>query len=454
MDLQRVVLIHPGREGRFLGKAPAPSYTLMRLASLVPDDIPVEIWDENLGPLDAKISAELGPRDLVGITSKTLAIETAEKFGRLAHQAGVKVVAVGGAHATLMPEDVARWADVVFTGEAYFTWPQLIQDFMADAVKSRYDDTNWAELSGIARLTDRVIAQVDENRRFWTPLLEITRGCPRNCSFCTAVRVSGQKMRFRPVEEIVEEIQRRKINRFFLTDDNFGLAFRLRPDYIEELFLALAKLPLRGWTTQAEMMVAEYPELLDLARRAHLDKFFLGFESVNPKNRRELGGKSKGLTSQYQAAINKIHAHGIGVVGLFVYGFDEDTPETMWSTWEFARQTGLDSLSQTILTPYPGTPFRRQLIEENRLIPDMPWRFYDTAHVTYYPRQMSVEEFTREYDKICRTVYHPYQIARRGVRALARVSQHSITSTPRKIFSSFSTDVGYRNTFAWRHLVR
>lgn len=454
MDLRRVVLIHPGREGRFLGKAPAASYTLMRLASLVPDEIPVEIWDENLEPLDDKIRNELGPHDLVGITSKTLAVETAEKFGRLAHEAGVKVVAVGGAHATLMPEDVARWADVVFTGEAYFTWPQLMQDFINDSVKPLYNDTEWADLAGIARLTDRVIAQVDETRNFWTPLLEITRGCPRNCSFCTAIRVSGQKMRFRPVEEIVEEIQRRKIDRFFLTDDNFGLAFRLRPDYIEELFLALEKLPLRGWTTQAEMMVSEYPELLDLARRAHLDKFFLGFESVNPKNRRELGGKSKGLISQYKEAIDKVHAHGLGVVGLFVYGFDEDTPETMWSTWEFAKESGLDSMSQTVLTPYPGTPFRTELVEANRLIPDTPWRFYDTAHVTYYPKQMSVEEFEREYDKICKTVYHPYRIAQRGLRSLARISQHSARMIPRKVFSSFSTDVGYRKTFEWRNVVR
>lgn len=434
-----------------MGKAPSPSYTLMRLASLVPDDIKVEIWEENLGALDGKIRNELGPTDLVGITSKTLAIETTEKFAKLAHEAGVKVVAVGGAHATLMPEDVARFADVVFTGEAYFTWPQLIQDFMNDTVKPHYNDTEWADLAGIARLTDRVIDMVDENRNYWTPLLEITRGCPRNCSFCTAIRVSGQKMRFRPVEEIVEEIERRKIKRFFLTDDNFGLAFRLNPAYIEELFLALAKLPLRGWTTQAEMMVAEYPELLDLARKAHLDKFFIGFESVNPKNRRELGGKSKGLTEQYRRAIKAVHNHGIGVVGLFVYGFDEDTPETMWQTWDFARSAGLDSMSQTILTPYPGTPFRAQLINENRLIPDMPWRFYDTAHVTYYPRQMTVEEFSREYDKICKAVYHPVRIAQRGLRALGRVSKYSIGAIPRKTFSSFSTDFGYRKTFEWRY---
>jgi len=451
VDIRKIVLIQPGRDGRVLGKATALPYTLMRLASLVPEEIAVEIWDENLGALENRILTELGPNDVVGISAKTLAIETTEKFTGLAHQAGVQYVAVGGAHATLMPEHVSRWADVVFTGEAYFTWPAFIQDVFHDTVQSHYDDTEWADLGGIAPLTDRVIAQVDEQRNYWTPLLEITRGCPRSCTFCTAIRVSGQVMRFRPVEEVVEEIERRKIDRFFLTDDNFGLAFRINPGYVEELFRALAKLPLRSWTTQAEMMVSQFPDLLDMARRAHLDKFFIGFESVNPNNRSELGGKSKGQTDDYLRAISEIHEHGLGVVGLFVYGFDNDTPATMWETWEFAKAAGLDSMSQTILTPYPGTPFRQQLLEEDRLIPNIPWRLYDTAHVTYYPKRMTVEEFTREYDKICRTVYSPLRIAKRGTRSLARISRFSFSALPRKIFSSFSTDYGYRREFSWRH---
>ncbi|MDX1522562.1 MAG: radical SAM protein [Anaerolineae bacterium] len=446
MEIRKIVLIQPGRDGRIFGRAPGVPYTLMRLASMVPDDIQVEIWDENWEPLDHKLRT-LGKHDLVGITAKTLAIETAERYARIAHKAGVEAVVVGGNHVTLLPEDVEGWADVTVVGEAYRTWPKIIEDFQNDTLQPRYVDTEWADLTGVAPLTDRVIDMVDENRRYWTPMLEITRGCPRNCTFCTAIRVSGQKMRFRPIEEIVEEIERRKLDRFFLTDDNFGLAFAIDPEYTEKLFLALEKLPLKGWTTQAEMMVAQYPELLKLAKQAHLDKFFIGFESVNPANRRELGGKSKGKTSQYLEAIKGIQKYGIGVVGLFVFGFDEDTPQVMWDTWEFGKTSGLDSMSTTVLTPYPGTPFRAQLEKENRLIPGKGWRYYDTAHVTYYPKQMTVEEFEREYDKVCRTIYSPFRIAQRGLRALSR---HPLRRIPAKAFGSFSTDYGYRREFAWR----
>jgi radical SAM superfamily enzyme YgiQ (UPF0313 family) len=193
-------------------------------------------------------------------------------------------------------------------------------------------------------------------------------------------------------------------------------------------------------------MVSQYPDLLRLAKHAHMDKLLIGFESVNPDNRRELGGKSKGLIAQYREAVKTIQAAGIGVVGLFVFGFDHDTPQTLVDTWSFVRESGLDSVSMTVLTPYPGTPFRQQLLEQDRLL-NLPWRYYDTAHVTYQPRKMTVSELASAHDWFCRQAYNPAQMAFRGLRMLGR---HTITQAPRKLFGSFSTDYGFRRTFAWR----
>jgi radical SAM superfamily enzyme YgiQ (UPF0313 family) len=417
----------------------------MRLASLVPAEIPVEIWDENMRPLPLDTLQE---GDLVGISSMTLTIDHAEEIARRAQAQGAGVV-VGGVHATLMPEHVQTFAHSVFVGEGYFTWPQAIQDFAAEGIKGLkplYKDENWANLDGIAPLTDRVIQMVDETK-YWTPYLEITRGCPRNCSFCTAIRVSGRRMRLRPVDEVVDEIERRGIKRFFLTDDNFGLNFTTDPDYCAELFDALAKLDLKGWTCQSEMSIAKYPELLEMGRAANLDKHFIGFESVNPDNRRELGGKSRGLTDKTEEAIRKIHETGTGVVGLFVMGFDEDTPETFQAMWDFIRNSELDGVSTTVLTPYPGTPLRNQLIEENRLL-DVPWSHYDTAHVTFQPKNFTVDELREAYDWLCRKIYSPWQIARRGLRSWRR---YPMAQANKKLFGSFSTDYGYRRTYGWRN---
>jgi radical SAM superfamily enzyme YgiQ (UPF0313 family) len=335
-------------------------------------------------------------------------------------------------------------------GEGYFTWQQLIQDFAAEGIKGMqpvYTDETWANLEGLATISDRVIQMVDEHNNYWTPYLEITRGCPRNCSFCTAIRVSGRKMRLRPVDEVVDEIQRRGIKRFFLTDDNFGLNFSTDPDYCAHLFEALAKLDLHGWTCQSEMSIAKFPELLEMSVAAHLDKHFVGFESVNPDNRSELGGKSRGVAMQATDAIRIIRSHGVGVVGLFVMGFDEDTPATFQAQWEFIRNSELDSASCTVLTPYPGTPFRTQVEAENRLL-DVPWSHYDTCHVTFVPKNFTVDELRAAYDWLCRKVYSPSQIAARGLRSLGR---YPLSKASKKIFGSFSTDYGYRRTYAYRH---
>lgn len=446
MSIRRVVLIYPKRDGRILNKAHGSPYTLMRLASMVPDEIPVEIWDENLMrlPLDT-----LGPDDLVGASAMSLGIDQVKEHAQIIHQQGARIV-VGGTHATLVPDEVEQWADAVVVGEAYRTWPQIIRDFDRRDLQKRYTDEEWADLKGVAPISDRVIQMVGEHHNYWTPMLEITRGCPRNCSFCTAIRVSGKIMRHRPIPEVVDEIRRRRIKRFFLTDDNFGLNFRTDPDYCVELFEALRREKLHSWTAQAEMLVGNYPDLLDLAREAHLDKFFIGFESVNVSNKHELGGKSHGKIEEYKRTIKTMHAHGLSVVGLFVFGFDGDTPSVFQDTWNFVRESELDSVSVTILTPYPGTPQRQQLIDEGRLFDQSQdgWRKYDVSHVTFQPRQMTPEQLFAGYDWICKKLYNPVSIGQRGIRTFRR---YPLSKARAKFFSSFSTDLGYRKTYDWRY---
>ncbi|MDQ4076310.1 MAG: B12-binding domain-containing radical SAM protein [Chloroflexota bacterium] len=439
MDIRRVVLIQPYRDGRLFGKARGIPYTLMRLASIVPEEIPVEIWDENLEPLDF---AGLNQHDLVGITTMTFTADRAHEISEACRSQGATTV-VGGTHATLMPEHVAEFADVVAVGEGFRTWEQIIDDFINGTLQPMYRDEVWRSLQGVEPLTDRVINMVDEHRDYWTPYLEITRGCPRNCDFCTAIRVSGRIMRHRPVDEVIEEIERRGIKRFGVTDDNFGLNFRTAPEYLEELFKKMAKLPLDSWTAQGEQIVAEYPDLLRLAREAHLDKIFIGFESINPDNRGSLGGKTKAQATQIKEVVRKIHDAGVGVVGLFVTGFDHDTPATYEAMWDFLKETELDGISMTILTPFPETPFRQVCEEEGRLL-NVPWKYYDTAHITYKPKLMTVDEMQGAYDWLVRKIYSPWQIARRGLHSLRR---YPLREARRKAFGSFSTDYGFRKTY-------
>ena len=55
--------------------------------------------------------------------------------------------------------------------------------------------------------------------------IDLGRGCPYQCSFCTIINVQGRKSRFRTpddLETIIRENYAQGIKRFFITDDNFA----------------------------------------------------------------------------------------------------------------------------------------------------------------------------------------------------------------------------------------
>ncbi|MGD8518132.1 MAG: hypothetical protein PVG54_14310 [Anaerolineae bacterium] len=112
------------------------------------------------------------------------------------------------------------------------------------------------------------------------------------------------------------------------------------------------------------------------------------------------------------------------------------------------RSSQLDGVSATILTPYPGTEQREQLLQEGRILPHDTWQAYDTNHVTYVPAQMTAQQLAEAYDWLCKKLYNPLYMAARGVRAWRR---HPWTQARKRFVSSFSTDIGYRRTNRYRH---
>ncbi len=116
-------------------------------------------------------------------------------------------------------------------------------------------------------------------------------------------------------------------------------------------------------------------------------------------------------------------------------------------TWDFVRRSRLDSVSMTVLTPYRGTPFRQQLVEEGRLL-HKPWSHYDTGHVVYQPAKMTVQEMEQAYDWFCRQAHSAASIVRRGLRTMAA---YPLRDMPRTLISSLRTDYGCRRTYNWRN---
>ena len=113
--------------------------------------------------------------------------------------------------------------------------------------------------------------------------LDLGRGCPFECSFCTIINVQGRKSRFRTsldLEKIIKENAAIGINRFFMTDDNFA-----RNKNWREFTDTLIRLKGEGFPVslviQVDALAHRIEGFIDSVVAAGAGHIFIGLESIN-----------------------------------------------------------------------------------------------------------------------------------------------------------------------------
>src|SRR5579884_490169 len=189
-----------------------PMLGVRRLAEVTPEDIEVEIVDENLTPIDYT------PADLVGISLMTPAAPRGYEIAARYRELGAKVV-LGGIHASTLPEEGLQYADSVVIGEADEIWPNVVEDARRGRLQRRYVAPR---LPDVTKCFTKPAAATDRSRYFLKNFVQTGRGCPVNCNFCSVTSFNGMSMRYRDVADVVREIEaRRPTSRIFMfADDN------------------------------------------------------------------------------------------------------------------------------------------------------------------------------------------------------------------------------------------
>lgn len=404
----KLLLVAPAAKSKFLGKGFAfhlPFLSLPILATYTPPDVDLTIIDERNADIDFNIKY-----DLVGITMMTplapRGYEIAEEF----RKRGVKVV-IGGMHVSALPDEVMPHADAIVVGEGERVWPQVIEDFKRGELKPVYRASDYTDLN----------TMIPVRRDFLNPdkyapveFIETTRGCPFGCHFCSVTKFFGGKYRTRCVDDVIKEISTLKFsakrfsikNVVFFVDDN---VIGNRAHAIE-LFQKIKPYKL-NWLGQASMNLAKDDELMRLAKESGCMGLLVGFESLSDDVLKDVG-KKPNATKDFQQAITKIQSHGIGVLGSFIFGFDQDDPTVFQRYWDFVKNSGLEALYVGIMTPYPGTRFYDDLKAQGRIF-DYDWSHYDTSHVVFQPKKMSVEQLREGYRWVWNKSYSWNSIYRR-----------------------------------------
>lgn len=356
-----------------------PPLGLMTLAALTPADCEVSIVDEEVSDID--FDAET---DLVGITALTITANRAYEIADEYRRRGVNVV-LGGIHPTVMPLEAARHADAVVLGEADELWPLIVRDAQAGRLRPFYRCQRHADVAGCA-LPRRDL--VPRERYLTTNLIQATRGCPNDCSFCSIHVMSGRRYRCRPVADVIAEIETFADPVVAFVDDNIVG----NPAYAKELFRALIPLKVR-WYGQGSLNIVRDAELLSLAEQSGCTILLVGFESLCAKNIAFVGKSRTNQVGSYGEAVRSLHDHGISIQGSFILGLDHDDLSVFERTAEFVDRYAVDNPLAQVLIPHPGTRLRAELEAQGRIV-HSDWDEYGRVfgRIAYQPRLMSAEE--------------------------------------------------------------
>jgi len=356
-----------------------PSLALANIAALTPKEDEIFVVDEQISPIDYDLDV-----DLVAISVNTSIVNRSYKIADNFRKKGVKVV-LGGLHPSLMPEESLKHADSIIIGDADGMWEQLVKDFKNNKLQKKYVNNQKRDLRYLPipkREIFKGMGYVNTN------FVETSRGCPNHCKFCSTSPFYHHMHRTRPIEDVIRDVKNVKSFPkkfiFFVDDNIIG-----DKEYAKKLFKALIPLNIY-WISQATVDIGEDEELVKLAAKSGCFGLFLGFESISKANLDEMG-KEHNHINKYKQTINMLHKHGIGIEAGFIFGFDKDDKSVFKHTFNFLKQTKIDSFLAIYLTPIPGTIMYDKFKKQNRLITD-DYSKYDFRHIVFRPENMASQE--------------------------------------------------------------
>ena len=413
----------------FVTYALFPEYGMPLVATIVKNaGYDVRVFVERIGPVKWGRVLE---SDVVCVHAFSATMPKAIQYaGRIRAARPDVPVIMGGTHASVLVEDTLQYCDVVVRQEGDETLLDVLE-----AMK------NGRDLSGVLGISywDNGRVRHNPDRPYVTDLetipdlelidgylawpllkrllhqrmrmqvLQTSRGCPYDCSFCITPRELGRGYRLREIDNVIADIKY-QINlvgarRFFIVDNLFTAnrerTKKLLNRIIDEKIEWSA-------TCFARIEVARDEELLALLWKARIRVLYLGLESFDDHTLRAFNKHQ--TAADIRQSLQRIRAHGLKALGSFIVGSDVDTVETIRGTADAAIAEDLEYL---VLFPLHGFPeHNSSTIPLNRFV--LPtWDRLDAGHVVYLPKLMRPSTLQREIIRAYRRFYGPAQVWRR-----------------------------------------
>src|SRR6202046_5309482 len=439
----RILLYNPdnGVTANFM-----PHLWMFPLQALTPPGHEVLLIDGNTQPMtDAEIVRFVLAKGigLVGIGAMTRMIAKAYRMADAIRAAGVPVV-MGGPHVTEEPDEALgrsggpRHADAVALGEADETWPRIVADAARGQLREIYKPTDefgqerkpalqsypaipWESMD-LDQFNIVPKAMAPLLRRVgggWATFriipVESGRGCPYGCEFCTVTGFFGDSIRFRSNESVVNELLLLKARArsekgqmaVFFIDDNFAINVKRTKSLLRDIIAAKAQV---HWVAQISANLLRDEELCDLIAAAGCKWIFIGMESIDPTNLKDVN-KGFNKPGEYAAVLERLALRNVYAITSFIFGMDNDTVGVAERTLKQVRTwpPGLPIFG--LLTPLPSTPLYKRLETAGRLTRPKHWKEFIPFAMAHTPLKMTIEEAHVEVKYGWEQAYSPEALA-------------------------------------------
>ena len=383
----KITLIKPSLgnviKGYNLNEGSMEPLQLAIIAGLVDEKDEVVMYDDRIEPIPFE-----EPTDLVLITVETFSARRAYEIAAEFRKREVQVI-LGGMHISLLPDEAVEYADAIVVGDVEPVWDEMIKDARARNLKKKYQGSFGLPQAGV--FPRREIFQ--GKKYLPVSLLQFSRGCNFNCSFCSVSRFFKHSHQCRKMEDVLYEIEKDKLKTILFVDDNMVSNRKELKIFLKEL------IPLKvRWASQSSIDMVKDKEMLKLMADSGCVGNLIGFESIDI-NALKSFNKSPNIKdfNNYREALEIFRDYGFLTWGSFMIGDDFDTKESIDRTVEFAIKNKFTLAFFHILMPYPGTKVYEQFKQEKRLLYDEKWwnhPDYLYNHATFIPKNMSPEELT------------------------------------------------------------
>lgn len=384
-----------------LNKEVSAGLTLPYIAALMEEalDTPADISvvEESMTSIDFD-----EPVDLVGLTAITCRAPRAYWIAEQYRAKGVPVI-MGGFHATALPDEALRHCDAVVKGEAEDIIRQLLDDARAGRLSGIYESNTPHDLTALPVPRYDLI----NINHFFLPAypVQVTRGCPYRCDFCSVTSLFGSFHRKRPIADVLRDM--RAAGPYLnIVDDNLTA----NRQYALDLFKAMKPLK-KFWFGQIDMRAAADGELMQAAADSGCRALYLGIETLDTESLLQ-SKKVPNLNISAREALMQLKRCHIDAFASMIIGFDTDTEETAAEIIDFCNRLRVPVLFLYILTPAPGSPIYQRL-QENGTRLKKDWHLYDGTHSVYDTPMLTSTELESLYMSIQKNVYSLSSIIKR-----------------------------------------